>query len=51
MLFSVIYSVDAPEDEDITRFTPPSVGKLWYEMEGDESFELMFSSSVRPTGM
>lgn len=35
MLFSVIYSVDAPEGEDIDSYAPPQVD-LWQQTEGDE---------------
>ncbi len=38
MKFSVIYSVDVPEDEDISRFAPPDLD-LWDETEGDEQYE------------
>lgn len=38
MLFSVIYSVDCPEDEDINRFAPPDLD-LWDQTEGDEQYE------------
>jgi hypothetical protein len=36
MLFSVIYSVDAPEGEDIDAYAPPQVEELWQLTEGDE---------------
>ncbi len=39
MLFSVIYSVDVPEYEDISRYAPPKAEELWDETEGDESYE------------
>lgn len=39
MLFSVIYSVDVPEDEDVLDFAPPDAKKLWQETEGDEQYE------------
>src|SRR5687767_11868659 len=42
MLFSVIYSVDVPEGEDIFRFAPPNFDQLWYETEGDESNEYSY---------
>lgn len=38
MKFSVIYSVDVPEDEDISRFAPPDLS-LWEETEGDNQYE------------
>ncbi len=40
MLFSVIYSVDCPEDEDVSQFAPPEVEELWDQTEGDEQYEL-----------
>src|SRR5277367_5124391 len=39
MLFSVIYSVDAPEHENIDAFAPPQVEDLWEQTEGDEECE------------
>ena len=39
MLFSVIYSVDVPEDTAIENYVPPQVDELWDQTEGDESFE------------
>jgi hypothetical protein len=38
MLFSVIYSVDAPEDVAINRYAPPQP-ELWDQTEGDECYE------------
>lgn len=38
MLFSVIYSVDVPADENLDRFAPPDLS-LWDETEDDEQFE------------
>jgi hypothetical protein len=38
MLFSVIYSVDCPEDENISDFVPPDLD-LWDETEGDDQYE------------
>jgi hypothetical protein len=38
MQFSVIYSVDCPEDENIARFAPPDLD-LWDQTEGDERYE------------
>ena len=32
MLFSVIYSVDVPSDEDVLSHAPPKVGELWDEI-------------------
>jgi hypothetical protein len=39
MLFSVIYSVDVPEYQDISRFAPPNVEELWDETEDDDQYE------------
>lgn len=36
MLFSVIYSVDVPEDTAIENYVPPQVEDLWQETEGDD---------------
>jgi hypothetical protein len=38
MKFSIIYSVDVPEDEDISRFAPPDLD-LWDETEDDDQYE------------
>lgn len=38
MLFSVIYSVDCPGDEDLSRFAPPDLS-LWDETEDDDQYE------------
>lgn len=42
MLFSVIYSVDCPEDEDVLDFAPSQVDELWQETEGDEGYEYSY---------
>ena len=39
MLFSVIYTVDVPEDVDVLDLAPPQVEELWDETEGDEHYE------------
>lgn len=39
MQFSIIYSVDCPEDIDIDDFAPPQVEELWDETEGNEQYE------------
>lgn len=39
MLFSVIYSVDCPSDEDVNGLAPPDT-ELWNQTEGDEQYEL-----------
>lgn len=39
MLFSIIYSVDVPEDEDVLDYAPPETDELWQETEGDEQYE------------
>ena len=36
MLFSVIYSVDVPEDTALENYVPPQVDELWQETEGDD---------------
>lgn len=38
MIFSVIFSVDAPACVDIDRYTPPQ-SELWEQTEGDEGYE------------
>jgi len=38
MQFSVIYSVDCPAREDISRYAPPDL-ELWDQTEGDEEYE------------
>jgi len=38
MLFSVIYSVDVPADENIDRLAPPNL-ELWDETEDDGQYE------------
>jgi len=39
MLFSVIYSVDVPSDEDVLDHAPPKADELWDQTEGDEQYE------------
>ena len=39
MQFSVIYSVDCPNDENISNFAPPDLD-LWDQTEDDEQYEL-----------
>lgn len=39
MLFSVIYSVDVPDYQDIARYSPPNVEELWDETENDDQYE------------
>jgi hypothetical protein len=39
MQFSIIYSVDVPEDENIDLYAPPSVDELWDQTEDDEQYE------------
>ena len=41
MKFSVIYSVDCPEHEDISRHAPPDL-ELWDQTEGDEQYEYSY---------
>lgn len=38
MQFSVIYSVDVPDDADIARYAPPDLD-LWNETEDDDQYE------------
>ena len=42
MQFSIIYSVDVPRSEKISRFSPPHVRKLWDKTEGDEQYEFSY---------
>jgi len=39
MQFSVIYSVDIPENININDFAPPNVDELWDETEDDDQYE------------
>jgi hypothetical protein len=39
MQFSIIYSADVPEDEDIDLFAPPNVNELWDQTENDDQYE------------
>jgi len=39
MQFSIIYSVDTPEDVDVLSFAPPQVEKLWDQTEDDSGYE------------
>ena len=41
MQFSVIYSVDCPEDVDVADFAPPDLD-LWDETEGNEQYEYSY---------
>jgi len=41
MQFSVIYSVDCPEDVDVTDFASPDLD-LWDETEGNEQYEYSY---------
>lgn len=38
MQFSVIYSVDIPEDDELRFYEPPDLS-LWDQTEGDDSYE------------
>jgi hypothetical protein len=42
MQFSVIYSVDVPQDVSITEYAPPSVRRLWTRTEGDQQYEYSY---------
>jgi hypothetical protein len=39
MQFSIIYSVDVPEDVDVMDYSPPHVEELWDETEDDDQYE------------
>ena len=41
MKFSVIYSVDCPEFEDINRYSPPDLD-LWDQTEGDKQYDYSY---------
>lgn len=41
MKFSIIYSVDVPEDKEISRLAPPDLS-LWDETEGDEQYDYSY---------
>lgn len=49
MKFSVIYSVDCPEDENIDRYAPPDLD-LWDETEGDDQYEYAYLEDRWETG-
>ena len=38
MLFSVIYSVDVPNDTNVLDYAPPRLEELWDETEGDDQY-------------
>lgn len=42
MQFSVIYSVDTPEEVDLLDYAPPQAADLWDETEGDEQYEYSY---------
>lgn len=50
MLFSVIYSVDVPEDTNIENYVPPQAEELWDQTEGDESFEYDYLEGLWENG-
>ncbi len=39
MLFSIIYSVDVPADEDVLGHAPPKADELWDQTEDDSNYE------------
>jgi hypothetical protein len=51
MLFSVIYSVDVPEDVDALDFAPPHVETLWKKTEGDDQYDYSYLEDRWTTGM
>ncbi len=42
MLFSVIYSVDVPADENVNDFAPPKLNELWDQTEGDDQYQYSY---------
>ena len=51
MKFSVIYSVDVPEDVDVMDFAPPQVDSLWTKTEGDSEYEYGYLEGCWTEGM
>ena len=51
MLFSVIYSVDVPEDVDPMDFAPPHVESLWDKTEGDSEYGYSYLEGRWTNGM
>lgn len=39
MQFSIIYSVDVPEDTDVLDYAPPQASELWDETEDDGQYD------------
>lgn len=39
MRFSIIYSVDTPQDVDIEQFAPPHAQEVWQQTENDEQYD------------
>ena len=50
MKFSIIYSVDVPQDGDLMEFAPPNLGDLWEETEGDDQYEHSYLEGRWETG-
>lgn len=50
MLFSVIYSVDTTEFDDIDSYAPPQVEELWDQTEGDEQCEYTYLEGAWENG-
>lgn len=42
MQFSVIYSVDCPEDENIDLYAPSAVDELWDQTEDDDQYDYSY---------
>ena len=51
MQFSVIYSVDVPEEIDPMDFAPPQVETLWTKTEGDSEYEYSYLEDGWTNGM
>lgn len=51
MLFSIIYSIDVPEDVDPMDFAPPHVETLWDKTEGDSEFGYAYLEGRWANGM
>lgn len=50
MLFSVIYSVDTTEDDNIDLYAPPHVEDLWDQTEGDDQREFAYLEGAWENG-
>jgi hypothetical protein len=50
MHFSVIYSVDTPDETDSDDYAPPQVADLWDRTEGDGQYEYAYLEGRWETG-